>query len=39
MSLNKPIPIVMLPTGYPAEDAVPADLHGQRFSLDKILLK
>ena len=33
------VPMAMLPIGYPAEDAAPADQHEQRFSLDAILLK
>jgi len=33
------IPVAMLPIGYPAEDAMPADMHSQRFSLDEIILR
>jgi nitroreductase len=33
------IPVAMLPIGYPAEDAVPAAEHDQRFSINTLLLK
>jgi len=33
------VPVAMLPIGYPAEDAVPANAHGQRAALDEILIK
>ena len=33
------VPVALLPIGYPAEDAVPADLHEQRLPLNEILLK
>jgi len=33
------VPLALLPIGYPAEDAVPADLHEQRLPLNEILLK
>ncbi|MCL1817269.1 MAG: nitroreductase family protein [Clostridiales bacterium] len=33
------VPVALLPIGYPAKDAVPADLHEQRLPLNEILLK
>ena len=32
------IPVAMLPVGYPAEDAAPAEGHGNRMDLEKILI-
>jgi len=32
------VPVAMMPIGYPAEDAAPADLHYQRTTLEEILL-
>jgi len=32
------VPVALLPLGYPAADAQPADLHGQRFAIDTMLL-
>jgi nitroreductase len=32
------VPVAMLPIGYPAEDAAPAPLHGERFPLENMLL-
>jgi nitroreductase len=32
------VPVAMLPLGYPAEDSVPAPMHGEKFSLENILL-
>jgi nitroreductase len=32
------IPVALLPTGYPADDAAPAAFHSQRHPLDKLLL-
>ena len=31
------VPVSILPIGYPADDAVPADLHNQRAALEEIL--
>jgi nitroreductase len=33
------IPVAFLPIGYPANDATPADGHGQKMALDDILLR
>ena len=33
------VALAFLPMGYPAEDAAPGPKHGERFSLDEILLK
>jgi nitroreductase len=32
------VPVAMLPIGFPAEDAIPADFHYQRATLEEILL-
>lgn len=32
------VPVAFLPIGYPAEDAVPAKQHDERYPLEKILL-
>jgi nitroreductase len=32
------VPVAMLPIGYPAEDAAPAPMHGERLPLENILL-
>ena len=32
------MPVAFLPIGYPAEDALPSERHGQRVALDKMLL-
>ena len=32
------VPVAMLPIGYLADNAAPADRHGQREALDKLLL-
>jgi nitroreductase len=32
------VPVAMLPIGYPAEDSVPAPMHGEKFPLENILL-
>lgn len=33
------VPVAFLPLGYPADDAEPGPKHGERFTLDEILLK
>ena len=33
------VPVAMLPIGYPAEEAAASEMHFDRMSLDKILLK
>ena len=33
------IPVAFLPIGYPEGDAIPADGHGQKMAMDRILLK
>jgi nitroreductase len=32
------VPVAMLPIGYPAEDAAPAPMHGERLPLENMLL-
>jgi nitroreductase len=32
------VPVAMLPIGYPAEDAAPAPMHGEKLPLEKMML-
>jgi nitroreductase len=32
------VPVAMLPVGYPANDAAPAPMHGEKFGVENMLL-